>query len=963
MAFPTSGAPSATNISSAAEPQTVNIGSPTQGQMLLALARVPAGGGFTLPSGWNELKDLTQAGSSSDRILVAWKYLTAGSAEIGSATMSVDVDVGATARLGAWLVWKISGAANQAPQISADATGTNANPDPGSVTPTGGTAKDYLVFALAAAEGEQTTPYGTLPTNYSLYSGGANTGTGGAVATNATLTGAARELNSGAAIDPGTFTMSAADDWIAWTVIVHPAASQSVSITKATEVDTAQALVATKPIRKTLGVVSTVDTARPRQPLKLTPVSSPSSAQALKAVKSKTLGIVSVVEAAKALSYELASGGLQTPAFDADLGSSTNSPSHDTEAAAASGSRVFAAVWAYDASDLTSATDDGPGLTWVRDEFHEFGDDPNHQIAVFSADAPAGMASGTTFTPALAAGTPDFGFGITMWSATGIRGGASGYIEDTSEAHNFDEDWATPTLDTVIEKAFVVGVSMAADTTTHVADTNYTETGPEFVCEGVSKMVAVYRVVTSAGSWTPGGVWSGTALFQQDIGVAYKAASGGGGTEMTLTAVTVAHAAQALTFIKPIRKTLGTVSVADTAQALSIRIRKTLGIVSTVDSARVLAAAKSKLLGTVTETDTARALTFTKTIFKTLGVVSVVNTARALTAAKSKLLGVVTVADTTRALTFIKPIRQTLGTATEVDTARSFTTSGNKTLGIVTTVDTARALTFIKPIFKTLGTVSTVDSARALSIRIRKTLGIVTTVDTARALSFVKPIRQTLGTVSTVDSARSLAFTKVIFKALTVVSSPNTAQALDKDKRVTVGTVSSPSSARSLTFIKPIRMVLGVVSSLNQARPLTFSGPIQKTLDPAVQPNTAQPLTFTKTIFKLLGVVSQPSSARALSFVKPLRKTVSPAPTTDTARPVSFVKAIYKSIVPVTTGSSARELFAGIGIRVTITPVTTANVAKALFFFVDTDLWPQSDDTRWSQLLGSRWPQSTEENW
>lgn len=222
MAFPTSGTPSATNISTAADPQTVNIPTPAQNDLLLLLGRIPASNSLTLPSGWTALKNITQAGTSADRVVVAYKYLSAGAAEIGASTISVDVDT-TTARLGAWLCWEITGAedpATTAPQISTDATGTTANPDPGSVTPP--STKDYLIFALATAEGEQTTPYGTLPTNYSLYSGGANSGTAGAVATNATITGAARELNTGAAIDPGAFTMSVADDWVAWTVVVHP---------------------------------------------------------------------------------------------------------------------------------------------------------------------------------------------------------------------------------------------------------------------------------------------------------------------------------------------------------------------------------------------------------------------------------------------------------------------------------------------------------------------------------------------------------------------------------------------------------------------------------------------------------------------------------------------------------------------------------------------------------------------
>ena len=226
MAFPTSSAPSATNISTAATTHVVNIGSPSAGQLLLAIGRVPGAAGLPaadFPTGWSVLKDVGQAGTSNDRIAVAYKYLTAGAAEIGQATMNVAVDP--TARLGAWLVWKINGAADPAvtaPQISTDATGASATPDPTSVTPAGGTAKDYLAFWLGGWEGEQTSPPASNPTNYALYVGGADTGTAGAVALNARVAGAAREINSGAAIDPPSWTISASDDWIAWTVLIHP---------------------------------------------------------------------------------------------------------------------------------------------------------------------------------------------------------------------------------------------------------------------------------------------------------------------------------------------------------------------------------------------------------------------------------------------------------------------------------------------------------------------------------------------------------------------------------------------------------------------------------------------------------------------------------------------------------------------------------------------------------------------
>lgn len=227
MAFPTSSAPAATNISTAVDPHTVNLPAGlAESNIALALSRVPAANRdpLSFPIGWTILKSVGQAGDSSDRITIAYKYLIAGDAEIGASTMSVDTDT-TTTRKGAWLVWRIVAAENPAtlaPAISADATGNSTTPDPSAVSAPGGIARDYLVFWLGAWEGEQTSPPASNPTNYGLYVAGADTGTGGAVATNARVAGAAREINFSTTEDPPPWTINVGDDWIAWAVAFAP---------------------------------------------------------------------------------------------------------------------------------------------------------------------------------------------------------------------------------------------------------------------------------------------------------------------------------------------------------------------------------------------------------------------------------------------------------------------------------------------------------------------------------------------------------------------------------------------------------------------------------------------------------------------------------------------------------------------------------------------------------------------
>jgi hypothetical protein len=84
--------------------------------------------------------------------------------------------------------------------------------------PTGG-AKDYLWLWLGGWQGEQGTPAGT-PTNYSTPVV-ANTGTAGPTPSNCRVATASRSFNA-VSEDPGSWTISVADAWSAWTAAIHP---------------------------------------------------------------------------------------------------------------------------------------------------------------------------------------------------------------------------------------------------------------------------------------------------------------------------------------------------------------------------------------------------------------------------------------------------------------------------------------------------------------------------------------------------------------------------------------------------------------------------------------------------------------------------------------------------------------------------------------------------------------------
>lgn len=112
------------------------------------------------------------------------------------------------------------------PQIATTGTGTSATPDPPSVTPTGGVVKDYLFIAFAGQAGEAAddgTWANSPPTNYlpavplQKTCGTAGTNLGGLICA------AHRQLNTGSAQDPGTFSVDTNAAWRTQHIIVHPA--------------------------------------------------------------------------------------------------------------------------------------------------------------------------------------------------------------------------------------------------------------------------------------------------------------------------------------------------------------------------------------------------------------------------------------------------------------------------------------------------------------------------------------------------------------------------------------------------------------------------------------------------------------------------------------------------------------------------------------------------------------------
>lgn len=210
-------------------------------------------------------------------------------------------------------------------------------------------------------------------------------------------------------------------------------------------------------------------------------------------------------------------------ALDANLGTVTNSDTLTTSAAAASGSRVFVFVgWSHATATLTGCS--GGGLTYVVDDQYEDTIGAETHIGVISADAPSGLASSTNIVPTWST-APGFR-GLAAVSFTGMATGSSGYIDVTSGGKDdFAQDWETHNLVTTVADTLLLAMSCGPSGTSNTADTNYTEIH-DWNFEGANDCATVYRIVSSTGTYNPGGAWSTGVSFQMNLGIAYEAAAG-----------------------------------------------------------------------------------------------------------------------------------------------------------------------------------------------------------------------------------------------------------------------------------------------------------------------------------------------------------------------------------------------------------------------------------------------------
>jgi len=165
------------------------------------------------PVGWTEL------GQSAVAPTVSIGYKQSAGTEAGGTITVTTPSIEHSSHI-SWCVDNAIAVATQPPEITTWYAAATGNPDPPSITPTGG-AKDYLYVAVAGGDSGSIT-IDAYPASY----GDNNTNVGGAAGdASGHIAVASRTLNAASA-DPGVFDFSIESSVVsATTIAIHPASA------------------------------------------------------------------------------------------------------------------------------------------------------------------------------------------------------------------------------------------------------------------------------------------------------------------------------------------------------------------------------------------------------------------------------------------------------------------------------------------------------------------------------------------------------------------------------------------------------------------------------------------------------------------------------------------------------------------------------------------------------------------
>ena len=217
MAFPVRQSSTDTDFGTSVTSMAVNMpATVNSGDLLIALVHVRNAGTWnTVPTDWNAISGLSQAGGGGVGKLDGFYKIADGTEDGGTATW-----VASTGTTAGWQTLRITGWHGTTPPEATTTSGDVSAANPPSETASWGGSEDNLWLAVAGHSAASTSAWSAAPTDYSGFLLNGASGGGAAIS----LAHGYRELASDTE-DPGTFTVSGSNRWwAAATVVIRPAA-------------------------------------------------------------------------------------------------------------------------------------------------------------------------------------------------------------------------------------------------------------------------------------------------------------------------------------------------------------------------------------------------------------------------------------------------------------------------------------------------------------------------------------------------------------------------------------------------------------------------------------------------------------------------------------------------------------------------------------------------------------------
>jgi hypothetical protein len=208
-----------TGLTPDATSQTINIPTCASGDLLVVITGArSAANSVTWPAGYEELFDTN---ASTGLLSAAYKVSNGSEGSTISVTYAVSNSPGAVAYC---ITGQHASTPIEAATAATNTTGTSANPDPPSFSPSWGSGEDTLWIALEGHAGSTDTT--AFPTNYGSNQLEAHANAG--AATRGSAAAATRE-SATSPENPSSFTLASGVVWVANTIAIRPASAAAAA--------------------------------------------------------------------------------------------------------------------------------------------------------------------------------------------------------------------------------------------------------------------------------------------------------------------------------------------------------------------------------------------------------------------------------------------------------------------------------------------------------------------------------------------------------------------------------------------------------------------------------------------------------------------------------------------------------------------------------------------------------------